>query len=120
MHRSWGPRRIVFELSRLGVVAVPSESGVYRGLVRAGLVEPGRRRRRWWWNWPPRSAGQMAGSLRNRCAQLAIATRSAVGAAHNELAYPPGVTIAGPWKAELAPIGTMGQSCVSGFPWSIV
>jgi transposase InsO family protein len=46
VHRSWGPRRIRFELRRLGVAPVPSESGVYRALVRAGLIEPGRRRRR--------------------------------------------------------------------------
>jgi transposase InsO family protein len=46
VHRSWGARRIVFELGRLGVRPVPSESGVYRALVRAGLIEPGGRRRR--------------------------------------------------------------------------
>ena len=45
-HRSWGARRIAFELARAGVVPVPSESGVYRALVRAGLIEPGGRRRR--------------------------------------------------------------------------
>ena len=46
VHRSWGARRITFELGRAGVVPVPSESGVYRALVRAGLIEPGARRRR--------------------------------------------------------------------------
>jgi transposase InsO family protein len=46
VHRSWGARRIRFELERAGVVPVPSESGVYRALVRAGLIEPGGRRRR--------------------------------------------------------------------------
>ncbi len=46
VHRSWGARRIVFELARAGVAPVPSESGVYRALVRAGLIEPGGRRRR--------------------------------------------------------------------------
>jgi transposase InsO family protein len=46
VHRSWGARRITFELGRLGVKPVPSESGVYRALVRAGLIEPGGRRRR--------------------------------------------------------------------------
>ena len=46
IHRSWGARRIAFELARLGVEPVPSESGVYRALVRAGLIEPGARRRR--------------------------------------------------------------------------
>jgi transposase InsO family protein len=45
-HRAWGPRRIVVELERRGVVPLPSESGVYRALGRAGLIEPGARRRR--------------------------------------------------------------------------
>ena len=45
-HPAWGARRIVFELGRAGVVPVPSESGVYRALHRAGLVDPGARRRR--------------------------------------------------------------------------
>ena len=40
VHRSWGARRIVFELGRPGIDPVPSESGVYRALVRAGLIEP--------------------------------------------------------------------------------
>lgn len=31
----WGPRRLVFELGRRGVEPVPSESAVYRALVRA-------------------------------------------------------------------------------------
>jgi transposase InsO family protein len=46
MHRAWGPRRIVVELARRGVAPLPSESGVYRALTRAGWVEPGARRRR--------------------------------------------------------------------------
>ncbi len=52
-HPSWGPRRLVFELGRAGVVPVPSESAVYRALVRLGLVDPsGRRRRdRKWKRW---------------------------------------------------------------------
>jgi transposase len=33
LHRSWGPRRITFELGRLGMSPLPSESGVYRALV---------------------------------------------------------------------------------------
>ena len=36
VHRSWGARRIRFELGKLGVAPVPSESGVYRALVWAG------------------------------------------------------------------------------------
>jgi transposase len=46
VHPAWGPRRIVVELARRGVVPVPSESGVYRALTRAGLIVPGARRRR--------------------------------------------------------------------------
>jgi transposase InsO family protein len=45
-HRSWGARRIAVELARRGVLPAPSESGVYRALTRAGLIEPGARRRR--------------------------------------------------------------------------
>lgn len=46
----WGPRRLVFELNKRGVVPVPSESVAYRGLVRAGLIDPSvrdRRSRKW-------------------------------------------------------------------------
>lgn len=49
VHRYWGPRRIRQELQRRGLVPVgvlPSESAVYRCLVRAGLIEPQPRRRR--------------------------------------------------------------------------
>ena len=42
----WGPRRLVLELARRGVDPVPSESAVYRALVRAGVIGPVRRRRR--------------------------------------------------------------------------
>lgn len=45
-HPSWGPRRIAFELARSGVEPVPSESAVYRCLVRLNLVDPSGRRRR--------------------------------------------------------------------------
>ncbi len=48
-HPSWGPRRIRAEMVRRGLVPVdevPSESGVYRCLLRAGLVVPDARRRR--------------------------------------------------------------------------
>jgi transposase InsO family protein len=50
-HPGWGPRRIVHELAKAGIAA--SESGVYRALRRAGLIEPGRRRReqRDWKRW---------------------------------------------------------------------
>ncbi len=40
----WGPTRLVFELGRQG--AAPSRSGVYRALVRNGLIEPQVRKRR--------------------------------------------------------------------------
>ena len=48
-----GPRRIVYELGRQGVAPVPSESAVYRALVRLNLIEAsGRRRRdRKWKRW---------------------------------------------------------------------
>jgi hypothetical protein len=41
-HPYLGPRRIRFELGRRAVAPVPSESGIYRALLRAGLVDPGR------------------------------------------------------------------------------
>jgi transposase InsO family protein len=49
VHRFWGPRRIRHELQRRGLVpdgVLPSESAVYRCLVRAGLIEPLTRKRR--------------------------------------------------------------------------
>ncbi|HWM01735.1 MAG TPA: IS481 family transposase [Actinophytocola sp.] len=47
-HPGWGPRRILYELQRIGgpVELVPSRSAIYRALVRAGLIEPAARRRR--------------------------------------------------------------------------
>jgi transposase InsO family protein len=61
---SWGPRRLVFELARAGVVPVPSESGVYRALARLGLIDPAARRprdRRWrrWERGAPMELWQM-------------------------------------------------------------
>jgi transposase InsO family protein len=52
-HRYWGPRRIRFELARSGVRPVPSESGIYRALLRAGMVEhqPRHRRDEHWRRW---------------------------------------------------------------------
>ncbi|MFI7681032.1 IS481 family transposase [Actinophytocola sp. NPDC049390] len=44
-HPRWGPRRLVHELDRGGVVPVPSRMSVYRILVRHGLIEPKARRR---------------------------------------------------------------------------
>lgn len=46
----WGPRRLVFELAKRKVSPVPSESAVYRALLRAGLIDPSlrdRRSRKW-------------------------------------------------------------------------
>jgi transposase InsO family protein len=42
----WGPRRLVHQASRAGVEPVPSRSGIYRALRRAGLIDPEARRRR--------------------------------------------------------------------------
>jgi transposase InsO family protein len=46
LHPGWGPRRKVVELARRGVTPMPSESGVYRALTRAGVIDAGARRRR--------------------------------------------------------------------------
>jgi transposase InsO family protein len=46
----WGPRRLVFELAKRRVMPVPSESAVYRALLRAGMIDPAdrdRRSRKW-------------------------------------------------------------------------
>ena len=45
-HPSWGPRRIVYELGRKRLEPMPSESAVYRALVRLNLIDPHARRRR--------------------------------------------------------------------------
>jgi transposase len=45
-HPRWGVRRLVHELRRLGITALPSRSTVYRVLVRHGLVSAIARRRR--------------------------------------------------------------------------
>jgi len=44
-HPRWGPKRLVFEMSRRGHGTV-TRSTVYRALVRNGLIEPRSRRRR--------------------------------------------------------------------------
>jgi hypothetical protein len=49
VHRHWEPWRIGQEITRRGLLPVgrcPSESGIYRCLVRAGLGEPLPRHRR--------------------------------------------------------------------------
>ena len=40
----WGARRLAMELARKRVSPAPSESAVYRSLVRAGVIDPVRRR----------------------------------------------------------------------------
>jgi transposase InsO family protein len=45
-HPSWGPRRLVFELAKRGIGPAPSESAVYRCLVRLSLIDPDARRPR--------------------------------------------------------------------------
>lgn len=67
VHRAWGPR-IVVELARRSVAPLPSESGVYRALTRAGLIEPGarRRRREFWKRWE-RGTSAAADSTASLC-----------------------------------------------------
>ncbi|OBJ19344.1 IS481 family transposase [Mycobacterium colombiense] len=60
----WGPRRLVFELAKRKVSPLPSESAVYRALVRAGLIDPSvrdRRSRKWrrWERGAPMELWQM-------------------------------------------------------------
>jgi transposase InsO family protein len=52
-HAYWGARRIAFELTRKHVEPAPSESAVYRCLVRAAVIDPRsrRRRRETWKRW---------------------------------------------------------------------
>jgi len=52
-HAYWGARRIAFELARKHIQPAPSESGVYRCLVRAAVIDPmsRRRRRETWKRW---------------------------------------------------------------------
>jgi len=39
-HHYWGARRIAYELARKRVEPAPSESAVYRCLVRAAVIDP--------------------------------------------------------------------------------
>src|SRR3989475_10600079 len=52
-HPYWGARRIAFELARKGLQSSPSESAVYRCLVRSEVIDPNsrRRRREHWKRW---------------------------------------------------------------------
>lgn len=45
-HPSWGPRRLVHEATRADLSPAPSRSGIYRALVRHGLIAPVPRRGR--------------------------------------------------------------------------
>lgn len=61
-HRSWGPRRLAFELSRRGLMV--SESAAYRALARLNLIDPAARRprdRKWkrWERGAPMELWQM-------------------------------------------------------------
>ena len=60
-HPYWGARRIAFELARKGVEPAPSESAVYRCLVRAAVIDPisRRRRRESWKRWERGSAMEL-------------------------------------------------------------
>lgn len=60
-HAYWGARRIAFELARKQVEPVPSESAVYRCLVRAAVIDPitRRRRRESWKRWERGSAMEL-------------------------------------------------------------
>src|SRR5690349_458376 len=43
-HPTWGPKRLVYELGKRGLEPLPSTAGVYRALVRLGLIDPAARR----------------------------------------------------------------------------
>jgi transposase InsO family protein len=63
-HPSWGPRRLVFELDRLGMRPVPGRTSVYRALLRLNLIDPTARRprdRKWkrWERGSPMELWQM-------------------------------------------------------------
>ena len=45
-HPFWGPVRIAYQLGRDGVEVVPSRMGIWRALVRHGLIEPKAQRKR--------------------------------------------------------------------------
>jgi len=60
----WGPKRLVFELAKREVEPLPSESAVYRALVRLSLIDPEARRprdRKWrrWERGAPMELWQM-------------------------------------------------------------
>jgi transposase InsO family protein len=46
LHPYWGPARIGYRLARDGIEPVPSHMGIYRALVRHGLIVPNERRKR--------------------------------------------------------------------------
>jgi transposase InsO family protein len=57
----WGARKILVELKRQGVRPVPSESAVYRCLVRASLIDPRRSKRKLehWKRWERSAAMEL-------------------------------------------------------------
>jgi transposase InsO family protein len=58
---AWGPRRLLYEASKAGLEPAPSRSGIYRSLVRHGLIEPHSRRRRaeTWKRWERGTANEL-------------------------------------------------------------
>jgi transposase InsO family protein len=52
-HPAWGPRRLVHEATKAGLSPAPSRSGIYRALVRHGLIAatPRRGRDEKWKRW---------------------------------------------------------------------
>lgn len=60
-HPTWGPRRLVHEATKAGLEPAPSRSGVYRALVRHGLIaeNPRRGRDEKWKRWERGSAMEL-------------------------------------------------------------
>ena len=57
----WGPRSIISELRRRGVVPLPSKSAVYRRLLRAAAIDPRRSKRKLdnWKRWERSAAMEL-------------------------------------------------------------
>lgn len=68
-HPTWGPKRLVYELDKKGIRPLPSVAGVYRALVRLGLIDPAAR-------FCVSAHLMMRESSRNVCEGLAAALRA--------------------------------------------